>query len=116
MNILGVGPLELVFFLLIALLVLGPEDIVKASKKAGKWLGKFRRSETWDNVVKMSEEVKKIPKNLLEESKIEEIKEDLKKTGKIVKEDFININELNRELNRDKYKVQKDNNKETEEN
>jgi Sec-independent protein translocase protein TatA len=36
MDFLGVGPLELLFILLIALIVLGPNDMVKTGRTLGK--------------------------------------------------------------------------------
>jgi Sec-independent protein translocase protein TatA len=107
MNILGIGPLELVLFVLIALVVLGPNDIVKVSKNLGDWIRKVRKSDTWDNVIKMTDEVKKIPQNLIEESGIDDIKKDLTKAGSEIKREFVDIEELNRELNR--YKAENEN-------
>ena len=40
MEFLGIGPLELFFIVVIALIVLGPKDMVKA----GRTLGRFLRS------------------------------------------------------------------------
>ena len=108
MNIFGIGPLELILFVLIALVVLGPDDIVKFGKTVGSWVRKVRKSDTWENVVKMSDEVRKIPQNLMEESGVEEIKDDLTKTGKELKKDFIDIKEFNRELNRTKLDIEKE--------
>jgi Sec-independent protein translocase protein TatA len=107
MNFLGIGPLELVLFLLIALVVLGPDDIVKVSKKLGGWIRNVRKSDTWGNVVKMSDEVRKIPQNLMEETGIEDIKKDLTKTGEELKKDFVDIDEFNKELNRTKLDIEK---------
>jgi len=107
MNFLGIGPLELVLFLLIALVVLGPDDIVKVSKKLGGWIRNVRKSDTWENVVKMSDEVRRIPQNLMEEAGIEDIKDDLTRTGKELKKDFVDIEEFNKELNRTKLDIEK---------
>jgi Sec-independent protein translocase protein TatA len=38
MEILGIGPLELVFILLIAVIVLGPGDVVKTRRTIGRFL------------------------------------------------------------------------------
>ena len=38
MEILGIGPLELIFILLIALIVLGPGDMVKTGRTIGRFL------------------------------------------------------------------------------
>ena len=107
MNFLGIGPLELVLFVLIALVVLGPNDIVKVSKNLGNWIKKVRKSDTWGNVIKMTDEVKKIPQNLIEESGIEDIKKDLTIAGSEIKREFVDIEELNREL--DRYKAESEN-------
>jgi Sec-independent protein translocase protein TatA len=47
MNFLGVGPLELVVVLVFALLVLGPEGMVKAGRILGQSLHKLYQSEFW---------------------------------------------------------------------
>lgn len=47
MNILGVGPLEIIVVLVFALLVLGPEGMVKAGRTVGKLLGQIYSSEYW---------------------------------------------------------------------
>lgn len=43
MNIFGVGTSELLLILVIAILVVGPERMVKLSRDAGRWLAKFRQ-------------------------------------------------------------------------
>ena len=44
MDILGIGMLELIVILVIALVVLGPAKTVKMARDAGKMLGEFRRA------------------------------------------------------------------------
>jgi len=43
MNIFGVGTSELLLILVIAMLVVGPERMVKLARDAGRWLAKFRQ-------------------------------------------------------------------------
>jgi Sec-independent protein translocase protein TatA len=64
MEIFGIGPLELLFIVLIALLVLGPKDMMKSAQKAAAWLKKLRQSEVWNS----TKEVMDIPKQVLHES------------------------------------------------
>ena len=45
-DFLGIGVLELLVVLLVAVIVLGPAGTVKAARKAGKMLGEVRRSMT----------------------------------------------------------------------
>ncbi len=44
MDILGVGVMELVVVLVVALVVLGPAKTVGMARGAGKWLGEVRRA------------------------------------------------------------------------
>lgn len=50
MNVLGVGPLEIVLVLILALLVLGPEGMVNGGRQAGKFLRKLYASDFWKTV------------------------------------------------------------------
>ena len=45
MNILGIGPFELVIIMIIAFLVLGPERMSDFSKELGKYLRKFNNKK-----------------------------------------------------------------------
>ncbi len=44
MDIFGIGPLELVFVLVVALLVLGPSKMVEMSRSLGKYVRDFQRA------------------------------------------------------------------------
>ena len=79
MNIFGVGPLEIFFIVLIALIVLGPKDMVKAGRTIGKLLRKVVTSENWGTIQQASQEIKSLPNRLIREAGIDEIQEDLKK-------------------------------------
>ncbi|MBF0316052.1 MAG: hypothetical protein HQK50_15100 [Oligoflexia bacterium] len=41
----GIGFLEFIVLALIALVVLGPEEMVKALANMGRWLGKLKRAK-----------------------------------------------------------------------
>ena len=45
MDILGIGPLEIFFILVIVLIIFGPNDIVKAARTIGRFLRKVVTSE-----------------------------------------------------------------------
>jgi Sec-independent protein translocase protein TatA len=64
MEIFGIGPLELLFIVLIALIVLGPKDMMNSAQKAATWIKKLRQSEIWTS----TKEVMDIPKQVLHES------------------------------------------------
>ena len=44
MNIMGVGSLELLVVLVVALVVLGPERLVSVGRTIGRFIGEFRRT------------------------------------------------------------------------
>jgi Sec-independent protein translocase protein TatA len=47
MEFLGVGPQELIFIFIIALIILGPKDMQKAGKTIGKWMRDIVTSDGW---------------------------------------------------------------------
>jgi len=72
MDILGIGPLELIFILIIALIVLGPTDMVKAGRTIGKFLRQIVTSPTWHAVTKTSSELRNLPTKLIRDAGLEE--------------------------------------------
>jgi sec-independent protein translocase protein TatB len=72
MEILNVGPPELLLILVLALIVLGPKDIVSYSKRAGKWLAKLFRSPIWQSIISTSQEIREMPRKLIQESGLQE--------------------------------------------
>ena len=87
MDILGIGPLELFFIILIALIVLGPKDIVKAGRTIGKNLRKVVMSENWRTIQQASNEIRTLPNRLIREAGLDEIQKDLKATTSDLKID-----------------------------
>ena len=83
MEILGIGPLELFFILLIALIVLGPGDMVKAGRTLGRFLRKVATSPEWRTVQKASRELRYLPNRLMREANMEDLSKDLADINKI---------------------------------
>ena len=83
MEILGIGPLELLFILLIALIVLGPGDMVKAGRSLGRFLRKVMMSPEWHTIQKASRELRYLPNRLMREASMEELSKDLTDINKI---------------------------------
>jgi len=73
MDILGVGPMELFFVLIIALIIMGPKDMQKAGRTLGKWMNNFVRSDSWKIVKQASNKIKYLPNELMREAGIEEL-------------------------------------------
>ncbi len=81
MEILGVGPSELIFIVVIALIVLGPKDMQKAGRTIGRWLNQLVRSDGWKAFQQTSREIRNIPTTLMREANMEmaEVEKELRK-------------------------------------
>jgi Sec-independent protein translocase protein TatA len=77
MEFLGIGPLELLFVLLIALIVIGPKDMVKTGRTIGRMLRKVVTSPQWQMINRTSREIRNIPNRLIREAGLEEMQQDL---------------------------------------
>ena len=82
MEILGVGPSELIFIIIIALIVLGPKDMQKAGKTIGQYLNKLVRSDGWKAFQQTSRELRNLPTNLMREANMDlaETEKDIRKS------------------------------------
>lgn len=82
MEILGIGPSELLFIIIIALIVLGPKDMQQAGKTIGRWLNNLVRSEGWKTFQQTSREIRSLPTKLMREANMEllEAEKDIRKT------------------------------------
>lgn len=77
MDILGIGPLELIFIIIIALIVLGPKDMIKAGRSIGRFLRQVVTSSTWRAVTQTSNELRTLPNKLIREAGLEEELKDI---------------------------------------
>jgi sec-independent protein translocase protein TatB len=71
MEIFGVGPSELVFIILIAIIILGPKDMQKAGRTIGRFLNQLVRSDGWKVFQRTSAEIRNLPRNLMREANVE---------------------------------------------
>jgi len=93
MEILGVGPLELFFIILIALIIFGPQDMVKAGRSMGRFLRKLVTSDEWRTITNASRELSNLPTKLMREAGIEE--DELRQISREV-----NLSEVKDEINK----------------
>jgi Sec-independent protein translocase protein TatA len=96
MEIFGIGPLELIYILLIALIILGPRDMVKAGRALGRFLRRIVMSPSWRTVQHASQEFRHLPSKLIREAGLEELEENVNEINKISKSYLDNVkrNEL----------------------
>jgi sec-independent protein translocase protein TatB len=90
MDIFGIGPTEIVFILLLALILLGPKEMEKTGRTVGRFLRDMTRSEGWRAFRDTSRELRNLPNRLMREANIEDLQKDMgeisKDVGKIGKE------------------------------
>jgi Sec-independent protein translocase protein TatA len=82
MEILGIGPMELFFILIIAIVVLGPKDMVKAGRTLGRFMRDVVKSDYYRALVSSSREIKDLPTRLIREANLED---DLKEVDQLMR-------------------------------
>ena len=75
MEFLGIGPSELLFIIIIALIVLGPKDMQKAGRTVGKFLRRIVTSDGWKLWQQTSREIQTLPNRLMREAALDELRE-----------------------------------------
>jgi sec-independent protein translocase protein TatB len=100
MEFLGVGPLELLFIFLIALIVLGPRDIVKTGRTMGRFLNKVVTSPTWQTIRQTSREMRTLPTRLMREAGVEEELKDINRDVQELKKisSSFNLKDMDKEV------------------
>jgi len=79
MQIFNIGFLELTFILLLAFIVLGPQDMAKTGRQLAKFIRSITKSELFKSILDTSREIRDLPQKLAREAGAEEILEDLQK-------------------------------------
>jgi hypothetical protein len=77
MDIFGIGPLEFILILLIALIIFGPSDMAKAGRTLGRSLRRLVMSEEWRIIAQSAREIRHFPERMMREAGVEEIKKEL---------------------------------------
>ncbi|MEN6410403.1 MAG: twin-arginine translocase TatA/TatE family subunit [Anaerolineaceae bacterium] len=85
MNIFGIGIGELVFILLIALIILGPDGMVKTAASAGKAIRKLIHSPIWATLMSTQKELRDVPTRIVREAGLDEDLKELRKTGQEIR-------------------------------
>ncbi len=93
MEILGIGPQELLLIIILVLILFGPNDLQKTGRLIGKWLRQIVMSDGWKLFQQTSREIQTLPNRLMREAQFDELKNvgneikgDLKQTADAVRE------------------------------
>ena len=73
MEFLGIGPLELLLVLVIALLVIPPNQLGKVGRSIGRFLNRMFRSDSWRIFRQASSELQNLPSRLAREAQLDEL-------------------------------------------
>lgn len=79
MDILGIGPLEMIGILVIMLIVMGPTDMVKAGRVIGRYLRRLMLSPTWKTIQDTSRQLRHLPNTLVRQAGLEEMEKELQR-------------------------------------
>jgi len=72
-EIFGIGPLEVLLVVLLALVLFGPKDIARNTRSAGRFLSRLYKSEGWRTMVEASGALRNLPNRLAREAELEEL-------------------------------------------
>ncbi len=87
MEIFNIGPLELIFILILALVVLGPEGMLNSARKIGQTIAKVVRSPIWRDFMRTSQEIREIPTRFAREAGIEETMREVNETNRQIRQE-----------------------------
>ena len=113
MNIFGIGPLEFFLILVIALIIMGPNDMAKAGRTMGRQLRKIITSPEWRTLLQASREMRNLPNRMMREAGIEDIQKNMPTPEQLIKES--GLNEAMEDVNKQLQETTKDINKELQE-
>lgn len=77
MDLFGIGPLEVLLVVLLALILFGPKDIADNARSAGRFLNRLYKSEGWRTMVKASTTLRNLPHRLAREAELDEVRREL---------------------------------------
>lgn len=101
MDIFGIGPLEIIFILLIAMVVVGPRNMGKTGRMIGSFLNRLYRSENWKLINEASRNLRNLPSRLAREAALDEldaVHKDIAEASKAITDSGRDITEDVRDL------------------
>jgi Sec-independent protein translocase protein TatA len=72
MNIFGIGFPELLLIFVIALIVLGPRNMVSTSRQLSRAIRKFITSNTWKSIINSTQEIRNIQDKIINDTGLPE--------------------------------------------
>jgi Sec-independent protein translocase protein TatA len=75
MELLGIGPLELVLVIVLAVVIFSPKDLAAGGRAVGRFLNKLYRSESYRAMRQVSQELQTLPSRLAREAQLEDLQQ-----------------------------------------
>ena len=77
MELFGVGWVELIVVIVIALIILGPSDMANLGRTLGRFMRKVVMSPEWRALLAIGSEVKEMPTKLMREAQFEDLNKEI---------------------------------------
>ncbi len=71
MNILGIGPFELLIIAIIALVFVGPKGLSDLGYKIGRFVRKVTRSPWWQDLMSTTRDINELPGKIMRDIDLE---------------------------------------------
>src|SRR5512146_1088302 len=84
-GIFSIGIPEILIVIVLALIIMGPQDMVKTARKLGAWVYRVYHSPTWRMIMSTSQEIRELPTKFVREAGLEETVKDIRHTTDDVK-------------------------------
>jgi Sec-independent protein translocase protein TatA len=84
MNILNIGIPELLFIFVIALIVLGPRNMVSTSRQLSGAIRKFISSNTWKSIINSTQEIRNIQDKIINDTGLPETLKTLQNSTRVL--------------------------------
>ena len=84
-GIFGIGIPEIIIVVVLALIIMGPQDMVATARKLGRWVYRVYHSPTWRMIMSTSQELRELPTKFVREAGLEDTVADIKQTTADVK-------------------------------
>ncbi|GEM_PF-851107 len=82
MEIFNIGPLEFLFILALALIILGPGEIIELTRKTAVTVRRIIKSQQWQEFWSTTQEIRDLPRNVMRETGLEESVKDLNRVSR----------------------------------
>jgi Sec-independent protein translocase protein TatA len=78
MEILNIGPLEIITVLIIMIILLGPQETIRTVYRVGRFIRDVVRSPQWREITGFSKVIRKLPQQMMSETGLEKAMQEIK--------------------------------------